>query len=391
MSPALFAAARGLDAPRWASLGPRTACTDVRWLAAMGSRLPGEGHTFLVGLGVGGGAPVVGAYGAVVSRPDAYEAFNLADLLVRVPPVFELDERAAAERASVAAGGPPPSWFPNLVVAVPGYDEPVAGPAAGDPTALAELVRGVLGWARGAGLRAVGFLYLNERSEPLLSALAGAGGATAPLTVRSALDVAWGDLDGYLATLPAHRRREVRRELRRLAERGVRTEPVDPARHLDDLVRLRCLLLDKYGHAADPGAERARLGALAAAFGPALTAFAAWRDGAMLGFSLMLRHGRSWHALLSGIDVGAEDARFVHFDTLFYAPAALAPAAGVGEISYGIGHAEGKAARGCRPATVLGHVVALIPELEPAVERACDVMARGFPHPSRAPVPAGRP
>jgi uncharacterized protein len=392
-----FTAVRGFDAASWESLGPRSVCTGTRWLQAMGSRLPGDPYTFLMDRA---GDPALGAHGAVVSRPDAYEAFNLGEILVRVPPVFELDERVLAERVTLAAAAPVASWFPNLVIAVPGYESPVVGPAAGDAGALDAFVRQVLRWAREAGLRAAGFLYVPEASGALRAALAGSGGAPAPLTIRSGLDVTWGDLDGYLAVLPPHRRREVRRELRRLAERGVRTVPADPARHLDDLVRLRCLLLEKYGHAADRTAERARLDALSASFGPDLTAFVARRGGDVLGFSLMLRGGPSWHALLSGVDTAAGDARYVHFDTLFYAPAGHAPGMGIREISYGIGHAEGKAARGCRLSAVLGHVFGLTPDLERAVGPACAVLDRGFPyaahdpdssggpHPSADPVPA---
>src|SRR5439155_5958507 len=125
------------DAPLYAT---------ARWLQAMQSRIAGRPRAFFLRRG---GRPEIGLFGAIVSDPDCYEAFNAYLILLGEPPVFPLTEPAIAARTLVRSQTPaPPEWFPNLVVMFPGYQCFPVGPQAGDPAAVARLVAEVVGWGR---------------------------------------------------------------------------------------------------------------------------------------------------------------------------------------------------------------------------------------------------
>src|SRR5204862_75838 len=109
------------------------------------------------------GAARVWMYGSVPESPDCDAPFNLPALLLGDPPVFPLAGDVRERRAALAAAAPPAGrWFPNLVLAYPGYDARPAGPAACDPAAVDRFVGLAVDWARGRGLAAIGVLYCPE-------------------------------------------------------------------------------------------------------------------------------------------------------------------------------------------------------------------------------------
>lgn len=341
----------GFDRAAWRGLAVRSVLQDPDWLAAMASKIPGEVHTI-----VHGGA--VGFLGAVVTDPDAYEAFNPYAILFRDPPVFELRDPGARRRT--LPGADPAAILPALVLAAPGYLGDPAG-TTGDPGALRACLSGVVDWCRERGARTLCCLYTQQATAAITEAVAALGGTSFPLTTRWTLPVWWDTWEGYLAGFGASRRRKVRRELRAAAEAGVRPARIEPSEHAEAIVDGRCAKLRSHGHEPDPDAERERLARLLDAFGGGVTAYGALRGTELVASIVCLERGRTLQVLYSGVTEHGERLPFAHFVASYYAPAEHVGKRELDRIDYGIDHGTAKAFRGCRPEALHGHVVGLDP------------------------------
>lgn len=240
--------------------------------------------------------------------------------------------------------------FPCLLVMLPNYETAPAGYAAHDTATVDEFVREVTGWARRAGARSIAMTYLHPGFPELLKVVRRQGWFVETLTHRCDLDVTWNDFDGYLATLPSKRRVTTRREIRAVRELGVELSD-RPLAATDrcGLLALRTQLVAKYGGRADREKEAALLDRLVAGFEPEnLTVVQARRNGVLLGFTLFVRDGDVWTALMTGSDYANPAARLSYFMTCFYQPAVLAPQRGIRTISLGLGSWEAKRLRGCQ-------------------------------------------
>jgi uncharacterized protein len=283
--------------------------------------------------------------GAVASAPDdrpRLDAYSIA--------------RGASRQAGLATAGPWP-WqdhpagvvHPCLVLLVPNYRTIPFGHRADDYDTLAELLAGIDAWRRESMVRSVAVLYASTSPPAFEKAVRDTGAEVFPMADECVLDVTWQTLDGYIATLPTKRRISVRRELRALDETGIRTEPIRIDSHLEEMLDLRCWLVEKYGGTPDRGKERDYLARLEAGFGAAaLTAFGTRKSDALLSFTLFVREGTEWTAVLTGSDYTSADARLGYFATMFYAPAAHTFGCGITRIRYGLGSWTAKRSRGCR-------------------------------------------
>lgn len=348
----------GFDAAAWRRLPICSPMHDPDWLSIMSTRLPGPTYTVHYGDGLA-------FVGAVVSDPDAYEAYNPHAILWRPDPVFELGHdrsdrdqvrRDQARRDRLARLAPEPDvTLPALVLVAPGYWGDPVGPAGDDPAAVQDCLRALKTWSRDNGLASISVLYTLRSTAVMRTAFAALGGVSYPLTERWLLPVWWKDWDGYLAGLPTGRSREVRRQLRRAADVGVRPGQLSPRHHLERILDARCALLERYGQTADRAAESHRLHGLLDAFDDRVTVYAALRDGEPLAVSLCLRHERTLHVVYAGTVSAGRQVPFAHFLAAFYAVFQHVCASDTDEVDYGIGHGVAKALRGCRPGLMSGH------------------------------------
>ena len=243
----------------------------------------------------------------------------------------------------------PADVFPCGVFMFPHYELLPVGPAAAAPAAGAALVRALLDWAADERLRSVSFLYLRPEAQPLVDALRDEGGEVVDLIARCDLEVAWDDFEGYLGSLSLQNRGNARRELRKLAARGVEIGSRGIREHEPELVELRCKLAAKYDGRPDAGKEAAVLERFRASFAPEeLTLFTAERGGKLLCFSLFVRDGTHWTAYSGAADYDDPASRFAYFATHFYRPLGLAASLGIRTVGYGLGSVEAKRRRGCR-------------------------------------------
>jgi hypothetical protein len=262
-----------------------------------------------------------------------------------------------SRRDGLLADGPHP-WsgrsedvlFPCLHLMLPNYETTVIGPRRHDADVLEAFCADIERWAQDQGCRSMAFSYLLPDPPALTDVLHRRGWFVATMTHRCDLAVTWDDFDGYLSTLPSRRRVAIRRELRDLASNGVTVESV-PISDCDigELIDLRLQLLEKYGQPGDAAREREVLQRLMDHFdGDYLTVFAARADDRVVGFTLMVRDGITWVALMTGTDYTSTTSSYCYFATCYYEPARLAPKLGIATISYGMGSWAAKRNRGCR-------------------------------------------
>ncbi|MER6346512.1 GNAT family N-acetyltransferase [Streptomyces sp. NPDC001595] len=317
-----------------------------RWISLAEARIPGGARTFRLS---GPDGDQVALVGGVIEAPTGH---------VRFDPQRVLSGGSVAD--GVVADGPHP-WqglsadelFPSCVLMGTNYESAPTGPGARDPRVLRTYLEGLLDWCREQGMRSVAALFLRPDYPEFLDVLRSAGFAVVPMVDRCDMDVTWDDLDGYIAGLRRNRRFAVRRELREIAARGIEISERPIGDDEPELVRLRAQLVTKYGGVPDGEREAASFRHLRDHFGPEnVWVVEARQRGALLSFTMLVRDGDQWTALMSGTDYDHPDATFTYFATMFYRPAELAPEQGITTIAYGLGTVEAKRVRGCTVSTL---------------------------------------
>lgn len=328
------------DWPEYTVPGP--AVSRERWVAFGQSWYPGPYHTFATRTEHGACKVAVG--GTVLARPG---------------PVARRDPYAILSGRSADAGFPtdgPHPWrdadpadvSPCLTLMFPYYQTFPVGHRAGDPAAVGEFVDELVRWGIDTGARSIAFLYLTPAAGLLMAALERAGFATMKINDRADLRVTWTDFDGYLHTLPSKRRIEVRRELAQIHERGLVTVARPMADDEPELVDMRCQLIAKYDGSADQAKEAAIFKSIREHVDPAdITVLGLSTGERLVSFSLFIQDDREWTAMFAGSNYADPGSSLGYFSTLFYQPAALAPARGVDLISYGATSLDAKRRRGC--------------------------------------------
>ncbi|MEV5395168.1 GNAT family N-acetyltransferase [Streptomyces cellulosae] len=317
-----------------------------RWISLAEGRIPGGARTFSL---PGPDGDRVALVGGVMDAPTGH---------VRFDPQRVLSGGSVAD--GVVADGPHP-WkgipaddlFPSCVLMGPNYESAPAGPGSRDPRVLRAYLDALLDWCRERGMRSVSALFLRPDYPEFLDVLRAAGFSVVPMVDRSDMDVTWDDLDGYIAGLRRNQRFAVRREMREIAARGIDIVERPIADEEPDLIPLRAQLVSKYGGVPDSKREADSFRHLRDHFGPGnVWIVEARKEGALLSFTMLVRDGDQWTALMSGTDYGHPDASFTYFATMFYRPAELAPAQGITTIAYGLGTVQAKRLRGCTVSTL---------------------------------------
>jgi predicted N-acyltransferase len=149
-----------------------------------------------------------------------------------------------------------------------------------------------------------------------------------------------------------HRRRRVRLERRALAEAKVEVhlEPLTKAL-APRLGELDCNLLRKYGNPASPEHSAGLLSWISEVMGDDAMVSVARKDGAIIGFGMVLRSRargeEQWFGHRAGFDYDAQGKLPLYYDVLYYRVLEAAAREGVSVLHAGIGSVEAKLARGC--------------------------------------------
>ncbi|MBC7274589.1 MAG: GNAT family N-acetyltransferase [Streptomyces sp.] len=340
--------AAALPGAGWGELvGPEDFFQTPRWLAVQ-ERNSGTTMDFLVRRRAG--RPVAALVTAwaddsvpwLLARPDAMLTRAVAD-----------EEPEAAARLADTAGGDPAALLPSLVCGGRhlGRTRPLAAPDA-LPTDVAALVAEAERLAADRGAASVCFPHVDERDTGLVELLCERGYRSHPAAHYAWLPIPPGGWDQFLAEMSKHRRRRVRLERRALAEAGVdvRIEPLT-ADLVPRLGQLDCNLLRKYGNPASPEHSAGLIAFIAEVMGDDVMVSVARKDGAVIGFGMVLRsrsRGREeWFGHRAGFDYDAQGKLPLYYDVLYYRVLEAAAAQGVTVLHAGIGSVEAKLARGC--------------------------------------------
>ena len=215
-----------------------------------------------------------------------------------------------------------------------------------------DMVRGMVLDAIEAESRNLGlqlhFVHLLDTENTLQNLLRERGYLRCRNAPVAVLDVNWDSFEDYLSDLPARRRREFRRQIRRNREAGnaislVESVPDDESRLLE-LVDNNARKHNTYPFAFGPGffhELKRNLGAEA-------WIFTSRRSGVIMGVSGSVVEGDNAYAFVVGVDHGIAGNDYTYFQLLYYSLIAHAIESGTRHIFYGRGMYEIKLRRGCR-------------------------------------------
>jgi uncharacterized protein len=301
--------------------------------------------------------PVAGALRTWLGRP----GWSLTDPVAML--AAGAGEGKAGEGEAVGGERPDDIGYPASIYSLPALYRPgvAAGPTATDEdlTALIEHLE-LRDTADGARLLAV--LSVPPEDRLLASVLRRRGYVAFQSTSECVLEIGWDSFEGYLQSLPSHRRRTIRNENTRFLRRGLRVarRPVTEigARHAD----LISMHLASYGHQDETaGKMAARLTAILENIGERCLLLEAWGED-LVAFAIAYRDGTDLYPRVFGIDHQATAGSFAYFALGYYALIDLAIEIGVTRIWYGPESYRAKALRGCSPERRTNWVRLLPPE-----------------------------
>lgn len=246
-------------------------------------------------------------------------------------------------------------WFPTLLVGGrTGYvNEPVGLSPGGSSAVIARSFE----LAGELGARSAAAMYLTRRgADEVVETIDGI--VTLLWGVGTAMDVEWDGFEGYVASLNAHRRTTVKRDLARFAagEAVVTVEPL--SEQMPEAARLALNVQRRYGTCDTLDGVEEYLGALVEELDARTRVFAARRGAELLGFGLAFEFERCLYMRLVGFDYERMGDESVYFEVCYYAPIRYAAERGLAAIDFGAASLRPKLLRGARPSP---RFVAVVP------------------------------
>lgn len=172
------------------------------------------------------------------------------------------------------------------------------------------------------------------------------------------LDVRWRNFEDYLQSLKHKVRKSVRREIKSCKENGVTIEEVSEFKGLSmTLSDLFSNLILKYRKNVKRPFDASFYESLSDYAKDKTKVFIAKKKGAVVGFSICLRHGEILDMFHCGFNYELlEKSDFVYFNTCYYKPIKWALQEGIRKMYYRMTAEEVKYRRGCKPEKVYSFV-----------------------------------
>ena len=164
------------------------------------------------------------------------------------------------------------------------------------------------------------------------------------------IDVNWSDFDGYIAYLKKHHRHmagNVRREIRKSENLGIRTEKLTDFTSLTEDFAL-LFANTYYRHTLKKSPLYAQFfNSVATYCKDSARAYCAFKDHKLRSFSIFLEGSEIWHLVLSGQDYADKGPDYSYFNVFFYEPIKAAIEKNAKRIYFGAANYEAKMRRGC--------------------------------------------
>ncbi|HEV2451897.1 MAG TPA: GNAT family N-acetyltransferase [Streptosporangiaceae bacterium] len=217
---------------------------------------------------------------------------------------------------------------------------------------VSSLIARAEGVAAGFGARSIAFLYVDELDTPLRRALDEQGYSSCVSAQDATLFLPVGGFDGYKAMLQRKQRQSIAAERRKLEAAGVKVE-IEPLTEglIELLADLESQLFARHGGSWTPQQSAAALQAITREFGPDAFVSTARLDGALCGFTLVMRHRDDWYVHRAGFDYARIGDLPVYFEVTYNSIIEQAAANGVRALHFGSGAIQAKQLRGCTIST----------------------------------------
>lgn len=166
------------------------------------------------------------------------------------------------------------------------------------------------------------FLHHSKNNDFLIGDLVGHQYAKFPALPDTRIELDYEDFEGYLSSLSVSTRRNVRREMRKNREKGVKIKVYQG----EDIGSIACLLHPLHRNVCAHYGQKFSLFSgrffqeIGQYLGSKAWVYAAWKDDRMIGFSLYLRRGETARAYVTGLDYGENRGSFTYFNVSYYAP-----------------------------------------------------------------------
>jgi len=216
---------------------------------------------------------------------------------------------------------------------------------------IGELISAMERTARQEGAKIYGFFYLSGLDRILSKSLSAHKFHKSFVVPTTFIDISWDDFEGYTKYIKNnhhHMAGNIKREINKNKKAGIVIERViDFKPFSEEFAHLFSNTHRRYTGKESPLTPKFFNELSSYCFGTA-TAYCAFKDGRLRGYSLVFEGKDIWHVFLSGQEYAEEDQDYTYFNVFFYAPIREAIAQGAQRIYFGAANYEAKLRRGCR-------------------------------------------
>ena len=165
------------------------------------------------------------------------------------------------------------------------------------------------------------------------------------------MKIRWKTFDEYLMSLNYKTRKNIRRELKKSDENGVKIEAISEFGHISSVLSsLYSNLYMKYNNRQSPYYDTSFFESLNAYAGNKTTLFLATKNEKTVGFAWCMQHEENFEGFKCGFDYSVISKNDYLYNNLVYCtPIKWAIENGIKEVYYGTGLEEIKIKRGCMP------------------------------------------
>ncbi len=194
------------------------------------------------------------------------------------------------------------------------------------------------------------FLFVSEFDRLLMDNLQNLNYLKSPGITTLYLDIQWSSFEDYLKSLKRKTRENIRREIKKFKENGVRIEEHELGNLSENIAELTSNLSSKYDKNVKNIFNNSFFTTLSGHAKNKTKLFIAKKNNEVIGFSLLLRQGNILDGWLTGFKYEAQSKTdFTYFNLCYYVPIQWAIEQNIKKIYYRSKAENVKLDRGCKP------------------------------------------